>query len=304
MISPEKEKFYRAFIMQIDYALILSAGLGTRMGEIGKNLPKVLWPILETPLLELQVRYCELLGIKKIYINTHFLHQHIETFVQSKKWNVEIFLLHEKLLLDSGGAIHNMASRPEINYSGNVLLLNADQFLFFEEHYWEQALSELSDSRAVLFGIEVDKASAYNETVCENKRLVNIQKNIDKNRDYVTYSGLGLLKLDGLKAVPGISKFFETVANYREEKVKMLPVASAEYWDFGTAEIYASNMFRLFYEEKVQSKFVEFLKRNNVICSPNQNFISREKKSINLDRQGIFQEGALVFGSIVQKIKP
>ena len=59
----KKEKSYRVYIMQIDYALILSAGLGTRMGEIGKILPKVLWPIYFKSLLELQIRYCQSLGI-------------------------------------------------------------------------------------------------------------------------------------------------------------------------------------------------------------------------------------------------
>ena len=52
-------------------ALILAAGKGTRMGEIGKVLPKVLWPIYERSLLELQVQYAKSLGIKDIYIKNH-----------------------------------------------------------------------------------------------------------------------------------------------------------------------------------------------------------------------------------------
>jgi len=41
--------------MQIDYCLILAAGFGTRMGKIGKKLPKVHGPDFEKSLLELQV---------------------------------------------------------------------------------------------------------------------------------------------------------------------------------------------------------------------------------------------------------
>ena len=50
--------------MQIDHILILSAGKGTRMGNIGKNLPKVLWPVLSKSLLELQVAYAQKLAPK------------------------------------------------------------------------------------------------------------------------------------------------------------------------------------------------------------------------------------------------
>ncbi len=80
-----REKFYRVCIMQIDYALILSAGKGTRMGEVGKLLPKPLWPIFHKTLLELQVEYCLELGIKKIFINTHYLAESIRNFLFEKK---------------------------------------------------------------------------------------------------------------------------------------------------------------------------------------------------------------------------
>lgn len=287
--------------MQIDYALILSAGLGTRMGEIGKNLPKVLWPINGVPLLELQIRYCEEIGIKKIYINTHFLHEQIEKFINSKKWNIEITLLYENPLLDSGGAIHNMAARAEVSYTGNLLLVNADQFLFFEKEIWDEALRELQDSRAALFGIIVDKAAAYNETVCKDKKLKEIKKNVEKKYDYMTYSGLGILKLDGLLRVEGISRFFETVANYKTESVSMIELKKSEYWDFGTAEIYAENIFKLFDHENDQAGFIAFLKRHNIFNESRRFFLSREKKSINLDSNGIFSDSAIVCGEIIQR---
>ena len=70
--------------MQIDYCLILAAGFGTRMGEIGKSLPKVLWPIFERSLLELQVEYAKSLGIQKIFINLHHQKDIILDYVQNK----------------------------------------------------------------------------------------------------------------------------------------------------------------------------------------------------------------------------
>jgi mannose-1-phosphate guanylyltransferase len=229
--------------MQIDYALILGAGLGTRMGEIGKIIPKILWPIYFKTMLELQIRYCEELEIKKIYLNTHFLHHEIVQFLDRSNLADKVTVLHEDILLDSGGAIHNLAIRPEVNYRGNVLLVNGDQYLFFEKKFWEEALAGIGQNRAVLFGITVDKSATYNETIVVNNVLVDIKKRTGSHNNYVTYSGLGLLNLNGLVPILGVSKFFETVANYRVEKVKFITPDVFEYWDFGTAEIFAENIF-------------------------------------------------------------
>ena len=45
--------------MKVDNALILAAGKGTRMGNVGKILPKVIWPIFEKTILELEVAYAK-----------------------------------------------------------------------------------------------------------------------------------------------------------------------------------------------------------------------------------------------------
>lgn len=154
--------------MPIDFAYILAAGKGTRMGEIGKNLPKPLWPIFEKSLLELQVLWCISLGIKKIYINAHFLADQIEKEARqlSIKYPVELKVLREEPLLDSGGCIHNLAQQKEINYKGRLLLINADQFYFFSENYFTDALKmmEQNQSASVLFALKVSSEDNYNET--------------------------------------------------------------------------------------------------------------------------------------------
>lgn len=287
--------------MQIDYALILSAGLGTRMGEIGKIIPKVMWPILNKRLIDLQICYCKELGVKKIFINTHYLADVIKDHIE-KTYGDEIVLLHEDPLLDSGGAIHNLATQKSVNYSGNLLTINGDQFLMFDKLEIKNALKLIEESRAVLFGIEVDKDENYNETIVENNQLIEIVKN-DKTKNYVTFSGLGLIKLDGLKPVEGPTKFFQTVANFKSEVVKMIIPKNLEYWDFGTAVIYFRNMCNL--QEKLNgnnSQFVSFLRRNNVSLENINLYINRAANSIDLDGKGHFESNSIVGCGKVQKI--
>lgn len=290
--------------MQIDYALILSAGLGTRMGDIGKKLPKALWPVFYKSLLELQVDYCHDLGIKRIFINTHFLSEEIEKYLKSDEKFEDVIILHEDPLLDSGGAIHNMASRGDVNYSGNVLLVNADQFLFFDKQYFEEAMSALENSRAALFGIKVEKGSKYNETVIVDDQLKEIRKT-DGLSDYVTYSGLGVLKLDGLDPVGGITKFFETVANYKKERVQFIVPPKFEYWDFGTAEIYF-NSIKNIYQNIMSGKsgwLMEFLSNHGAFNGNENNFFSLELNSISLDNSCAFEGNSIVGKGIVQTLQ-
>lgn len=287
--------------MQIDYALILSAGLGTRMGEIGKIIPKVMWPILNKKLIDLQIDYCKELGIKKIFINTHFLANVIEAHIRDN-YAGEVVLLHEDPLLDSGGAIHNLAALPEVNYQGNLLTVNGDQFLFFESSEMKRALNLLADARAVLFGIEVDKNENYNETKISDERLVDIVKN-DKTKNYITFSGLGLIKLNDLRKISGPTKFFQTVANYKEEVVKMIVPRNIEYWDFGTAEIYYRSIKEM--QKNLtnnQSMFIHFLKNHQVKLENISDYINPDLQSINLEGQKNFEYGSIIGCGKIQKI--
>lgn len=288
--------------MQIDYALILSAGLGTRMGEIGKITPKVLWPVYFKTLLELQIRYCQELGIKKIYINTHFLHDAIFDFLKSENLLESVILLREDPLLDSGGAIHNLAARNEVNYQGTLLLVNGDQFLFFAEKLWREAIGHVQKNRAVLFGIQVNKESAYNETITVNGKLTEIVKNVKKDHDYITYSGLGILNLKGLKPVPGISRFFESVADFKSEAVEMLPVGDFEYWDFGTADIYARNIFKLKKEVSFGCQMSRFMAKHGALLGDESLFLDLNLMSIDLDCKGQFERESIQSKGIFQKI--
>ncbi len=288
--------------MPIDYALILGAGLGTRMGEIGKIIPKVLWPIYFKSMLELQIRYCEELGIQKIYLNTHFLHEEILDYLNQEKLFEKVIILHEKILLDTGGAIHNLASRSEVNYKGKLLLVNGDQFLFFENNFLEKAFLKLENMRAVLFGISVEKNSHYNETVIQDDFLIEIKKNESRSKDYFTYSGIGLLNLNGLKPVEGVSRFFETVSNYKTEKVKLLIPENLEYWDFGTADSYSENVFKLKNTKNRESRMWQFLSRNKAFLGDELSFVNLELGAIDLNRSAQFVPGHIKFKSIIQKI--
>lgn len=297
--------------MQLDFAYILAAGKGTRMGEIGKRIPKPLWPIYEKSLLELQIAWCVELGIKKIYINAHYLADVLQGEVDQiqEKYPVQIKVLFEDPLLDSGGCLHNLAEQKEINYRGKLLLINADQFYFFEQRFLQNAYDKLVSEKVatVLFGLPVKKEEAYNETVLDQEgRLLEIKKT-DGSYPFITYSGLGLVDLGYLKPIHGISKFFESVANYKNEKVFFVTPADFEYWDFGTLSLYVKNIKNIHQQiKRNNSNFINFLLRNKALILSKvtdagyDQFL--QKNAIDLNHLGRFVEDTIKFDEIEQTI--
>ncbi len=88
-------------------ALILAAGLGTRLLPYTEKLPKPLFTLMSRPVLDHAIQNLIRHGCREIVINTHHLHDQIETFVRQEAYGADIQLLYEPLILDTGGAIAN-----------------------------------------------------------------------------------------------------------------------------------------------------------------------------------------------------
>lgn len=293
--------------MNVDVCLILCAGLGTRMGEIGKVLPKVIWPIFEKSILELQIDYARSLGCEKIYIN---IHHKAKVVINSltNNYKKNITFLYEENLLGSGGAIHNLAQQKEINYNGNLLTINGDQFFFIQKFHIKNALEKIGGCSAVLFGLEVSQGSGYNETVIQNERLVSIDKNtIDKK--YYTFSGTALINLNSLEKVKGESNFFETVADFHKKSVTIISDKNVEYWDFGTLNRYKDSMFKVLrmLTNTEKSLFLEFLTKNKAISIHDvkrNSYKSEHEQVIDIDGSNIVEaSNVIIFNKSIDIIR-
>lgn len=223
--------------MTVRTALILAAGFGSRMGVIGEHLPKPLWPVFDKTLLELQVDFALSLGIEKVYINLHHHAQRIASFIQDKKMP-KVELIEEKPeILDVGGAIHNLAKR--VNYEGELLVLNSDQFLGLKS-------SDLILKNSVkLFSIKVNSDDGYNSLVVNDEDLlmkVVPNHQLNRGQPMMTYSGNCLINLSKLPKVTGRSRFFESVANRNWFDVQVQDTSTRYYWDFGTLRRYSVSL--------------------------------------------------------------
>lgn len=251
--------------MPVDYCFILAAGLGTRMGKIGEYLPKPLWPIYESTLLDMQILFAKKLGIKKIYVNAFHqaraVCQHIEA-----RYGSEVMVLVEDPLLDSGGGIHNFSA--SCSYNGVALKIDADVFMFFnQEEIFEQARLLREKGGVRLFGMHVAAKGRYNETILENGFLKDI-RGPNEMMNYITYSGVGLIDLASLPRVKGPSRFFSSVANYQQREIDFIMPGQYEYWDFGTSQNYYKEVIKLAKKLREGSPGLlpDFLRDHKLFC--------------------------------------
>jgi mannose-1-phosphate guanylyltransferase len=86
-------------------ALILAAGLGTRLRPLTLAEPKCLVSIGGQPLLDYWLNALFAGGIERILINTGYLAERVRAHVAASPWRNSIDLVHEPELLGTGGTV-------------------------------------------------------------------------------------------------------------------------------------------------------------------------------------------------------
>jgi NDP-sugar pyrophosphorylase family protein len=128
-------------------AMILAAGLGTRLGALTQDKPKALVPLNGKPLLQHCIENLIANGFHHIVMNVHHFGEQIMDFVESHHFDADIAISDERdLLMDTGGGI--VKATPIFEDSKAVLVHNVDiisdvnlgkmsqQFLESEDDAW------------------------------------------------------------------------------------------------------------------------------------------------------------------------
>jgi mannose-1-phosphate guanylyltransferase len=105
-------------------AVLLAAGLGTRMGEITKDIPKCLLPVAGRPLLGRWFDQLVRHGVDSVLVNTHYLAEQVQAFVERDAPPMLVELSHEPELLGSAGTL--AANRAFVGADETFLVVYAD----------------------------------------------------------------------------------------------------------------------------------------------------------------------------------
>ena len=91
-------------------AVVLAAGLGTRLRPLTLARPKPLMPLWNVPLLERILRLLEEWGVERIAVNLHSLPEEIQAFLDRRDSRAEIRTSYEPEILGTAGALRPLRS--------------------------------------------------------------------------------------------------------------------------------------------------------------------------------------------------
>jgi NDP-sugar pyrophosphorylase family protein len=91
-------------------AMVLAAGLGTRLRPLTDDKPKCLIPLAGRPLLDWTLRWLSNFGVNECVINLHYLPNKVQDFVgEGSQYGLQIHYSYEPELLGTAGAVKKVA---------------------------------------------------------------------------------------------------------------------------------------------------------------------------------------------------
>lgn len=223
-------------------AMILAAGLGTRLRPLTDGVPKPLLPVGGTPLIVWNLLLLRRHGFRDVVINLHYLGPMIEEALgDGSRFGLRITYSKETTILGTGGGIKQAEpyfdGEPVLVLNGDTLVeLDLDELVTF--HVAEKAMATLvlrEDRDAVRWGLVEMGAE---------RRIVRITgQGLDDSGPTVPrmFAGIHILDLCLLRDVPketALSIIDPYVAAIKRGE-RVLGYDMQGYWsDVGTIERY------------------------------------------------------------------
>ena len=176
-------------------AMILSAGLGTRLSPLTDTCPKPLLKIGKETLLSNTINFLEQSGVKQVIINVHYLGAQIVEYLNKKKFKIDIIIINEKEKmqkpLDTGGGILNAIKY----FQESFLCINPDTIWNYSytkelKHMENFFLSRNKKCTLLL----VNKAKSFDKSLKGDFNLEKgfVTKKNEKDLKYI-YTGLQII---------------------------------------------------------------------------------------------------------------
>jgi len=194
-------------------ALILSAGVGSRLNDITFDIPKPMIKYNNKPLLEHNLIKCVNAGIKDIFINIHHQKNIIKDyFGDGSKWNCHISYSEENTLLGTSGALKKISL---LSSSQHYIVIYGDNYSTYN---FKEIINFHNNSKCKMTIVSAkvnDPTGSGILNFDDNFRLLNFFEKPINNLIYDSYyANMGIYVIDRelLKYIPnGFSDFGKNI---------------------------------------------------------------------------------------------
>jgi N-acetyl-alpha-D-muramate 1-phosphate uridylyltransferase len=194
-------------------AMILAAGLGTRLKPWTDNHPKALAPVNGKSLLQRNIEYLQSYGIYRVLVNVHhFAGQILDAIEKNKGWGSQVHVSDETdMVLETGGGLKKAAAwfnadQPFWLMNVDILTkLDLDAMKAAHDQYKPLvtlAVSERKSSRHFLFNSYMELCGWGNSATGEQKI-----KRAENNLKPFAFSGVHLIEPELLSLIEREGKF-------------------------------------------------------------------------------------------------
>jgi len=204
-------------------AMILAAGLGTRLKPFTDKHPKALAMVNGKSLLQRNIEYLQQYGMDEVVVNVHhFADQIIEAVNTNNGWGSKVFISDETSeVLETGGGV--LFAKSFFEKEENWLVMNADILTNLNLAHFIQADKQLAmgvsnyiaslavtartSSRNLLFNTSGKLIGWKNNTTGEEKWADLEALPAAENRVAKAFSGIQIIHASFYKALNLIGKF-------------------------------------------------------------------------------------------------
>ena len=216
-------------------AMILAAGLGTRLKPLTDKKPKALIPVLNKPIVARVIDYLKMHGVSRIVVNAHHQQQQIVDYMDGgRPFGLEIEVLVEPEILGTGGGIKNASALLD---NETFIVINCD---ILTNINLAQAYRDHKKS-GTLATLIVHECEPLNRVQMGKSHLITdiARKNIPGR---MAFTGLHVMEPELLSHIPE-GKFSDIVDCYR----RLIPLgmsfnaflSEGHYWkDIGSVPSY------------------------------------------------------------------
>lgn len=230
-------------------AFILAAGLGTRLRPLTNDRPKAMVEVGGKPLIEIAINNLISQGVSRIVVNVHHYGNQIVSFIESRHWEVPIFISDETdLLLDTGGGLkkaeHLFGGSEPILIHNVDIISRLDLKEFAKQHTDSRSIATLATSERLTSRYLLSDANnqliGWHNTKTDEYKWASTS---DRPYKHLAFSGIAIIQPELLQLMPPADSPYPIIPTYLEiaknHAIKCLEHNPADWLDVGKPETLA-----------------------------------------------------------------